>query len=116
MSVANLLRKELHHMARQEVRHVTVRLNRTNRLLGNLARLVRKQTRTMRALQGRQPRDEGKRRLHLSARRRAALKVQGRHMGYLRALTAPQKKRVKALKARSGYAPAIALAKRLGSR
>jgi len=115
MSVASLLRKELRHIAQQEVRRATIRLNKTNRRLGKLARLVRKQTTAVRALQVRQARPQGKRRLRLSAARRAALKVQGRYMGYLRKLTATQKKRVKAVKADRGYPPAIALAKRLGS-
>jgi hypothetical protein len=116
MSVASLLKKELRHIARQEVARATIRLNKTNRRLGKLTRLVRKQTSALRALQVRQARVQGKRRLRLTAARRAALKVQGRYMGYLRMLTANQKKRVKAVKANRGYAPAIALAKRLGSR
>ena len=116
MGVASLLRKELRHIARQEVRRATARLNKTNRTLGKLVRLVRKQSRTVRALQVRQARPQEKRRLRLSPARRAALKVQGRYMGYLRALSATQKRRVKAVKAQRGYRAAIALAKRLGSR
>jgi hypothetical protein len=51
--------------------------------------------------------------LKLSPKRRAALKLQGQYMGYIRNLKPRQKARVKALKAKKGYRPAIALAKRL---
>ena len=53
------------------------------------------------------------RKLKLSPRRRAALKLQGRYMGYLRGLKARQKAQVKTLRMTKGLRPAIALAKRL---
>jgi hypothetical protein len=53
------------------------------------------------------------RKLKLSPRRRAALKLQGRYMGYLRGLRAGQKTKVKALRVTKGFGPAIALAKKL---
>ena len=56
------------------------------------------------------------RRLRLSAERRAALKLQGQYMGYLRGLRPRQKARVKALRAAKGVRPAIAFARRLAKR
>jgi hypothetical protein len=56
------------------------------------------------------------RKLRLSAERRAALKLQGQYMGYLRGLKPGQKVRVKALRAAKGVRPAIAFAKRLAKR
>ncbi len=53
------------------------------------------------------------RKLKLSAARRAALKLQGQYMGYLRNLKPTQKARVKASRAAKGIRPAIALARRL---
>ena len=54
--------------------------------------------------------------LKLSAERRAALKLQGQYMGYLRGLKPRQKARVKALRAARGVRPAIAFAKKLAKR
>jgi len=51
--------------------------------------------------------------LRLSAERRAALKLQGQYMGYLRGLKPRQKARVKAVRAVKGVKPAIAFARRL---
>jgi hypothetical protein len=48
-----------------------------------------------------------------SAKRLAALKVQGRYMGYVRNLGPRQKARVKALRAAKGVDEAISLAKKL---
>jgi hypothetical protein len=53
------------------------------------------------------------RKLKLSAARRAALKLQGQYMGYLRNLAPKKKSRVKASRAAKGIRSAIALAKRL---
>jgi hypothetical protein len=52
----------------------------------------------------------------LSPGRRAALKLQGAYMGFMRQLGPRQKSRVKALKAAKGYPAAIALAKRLAAK
>ncbi len=57
-----------------------------------------------------------RRRLRLSAGRRAALKLQGQYMGHLRSLKPRQKARVKALRAAKGVRPAIAFARRLAKR
>ena len=52
----------------------------------------------------------------ISPRRRAALKLQGAYMGFMRQLGPRQKARVKALKAAKGLPAAIALAKTLAAR
>ena len=51
--------------------------------------------------------------LKLSPARRAALKLQGQYMGYMRKLGLKEKAQVKALKAAKGIRPAIARAKQL---
>jgi hypothetical protein len=56
------------------------------------------------------------RRLKLSPKRRAALKLHGRYLGHMRQLKPRQKAKVKAAKAKSGYHAAIAMAKTLGDR
>lgn len=54
-----------------------------------------------------------KRKLKLSPARRAALKVQGQYMGYLRGLKPAQKKSVKAVAAAKGIAAAVVAARKL---
>jgi hypothetical protein len=54
-----------------------------------------------------------RRKLKLSPARRAALKLQGQYMGYMRGLKAAQKKQVKARAAAKGIAEAVGLARRL---
>jgi DNA-binding transcriptional regulator YiaG len=54
-----------------------------------------------------------KRVLTLSPKRRAALKLQGQYMGYLRSLAAPQRAEVKKLKAANGLPAAVRLARKL---
>ena len=49
----------------------------------------------------------------VSAKRRAALRVQGRYMGAVRLLTAAQRAQVKKLRATKGAEAAIALARKL---
>jgi len=56
------------------------------------------------------------RKLKLSAERRAALKLQGQYMGYLRNLKPRQKAQAKALRETKGIRAAIALARKLGTR
>ena len=52
----------------------------------------------------------------LSPRARAALKLQGRYMGYMRQLKPKQKTLVRALREKSGVAVAIKKAQQLASR
>ncbi len=54
-----------------------------------------------------------RRRLRLSPQRRAALKLQGQYMGYLRGLKPRQKSRVKAVAAAKGVRAAVVLARGL---
>lgn len=54
-----------------------------------------------------------RRRLRLSPQRRAALKLQGQYMGYLRGLKPRQKARVKAVAAARGVRAAVAVARGL---
>jgi len=79
------------------------------RLAPVLAQLADPQTRSG-ATNGSRPRPR------LSAERRAALKLQGQYMGYLRNLKPRQKAQVKALRVSKGINPAIALARKLGTR
>ena len=53
------------------------------------------------------------RKLRLSPARRAALKLQGQYMGYMRGLKPQQKARVKALSASKGVRAAVTLARQL---
>ena len=55
----------------------------------------------------------GRRRPRLSPARKQALKLQGQYMGFMRQLGPRQKAKVRAMKARKGYTPAIALARNL---
>ena len=79
------------------------------RALVGLAKLVEQQQ--SRSVSEARPR----RKLVLSPKRRAALKLHGRYLGYVRQLKPMLRARVKALKAKSGYHAAITLAKRLAS-
>lgn len=57
--------------------------------------------------------DRPRRKLRLSAERRASLKLQGEYMGFLRGLKPRQQAQVKATRAAKGFARAVALAKKL---
>ena len=84
------------------------------RSLGSIARALARLAPVLEAAVGgtAKPSTRG-RKLRLSPARRSALKLQGRYMGYLRALKPRQKARVKALRAAKGVRPAIRLAKKL---
>ena len=56
-----------------------------------------------------------KRNVKLSPQRRAALKLQGQYMGFVRRLKPKQKVDVKAIKASKGFPAAIALARKLAA-
>lgn len=92
----------------KEIRNVRRSLAAIDASLGRLAALLQDA-----GPHGETRRATGKRRLNLSPKRRAALKLQGLYMGHLRNLKPRQKTRVKAIKAAKGYAPAIRLAKKL---
>jgi hypothetical protein len=54
-----------------------------------------------------------RRKLTITPKRRSQLKLQGQYMGYMRQLSPAQKKRVRAVKERSGHRAAIAVARSL---
>ena len=92
----------------QRVSRVRLALRDIERQLAKLVARIR-QLEQRKSSGGRKTR----RSLKLSPRRRAALKLQGAYMGFMRQLGPRQKARVKALKAAKGFPAAIALAKRL---
>jgi hypothetical protein len=57
-----------------------------------------------------------RRKLNLSPQRKAALKLQGQYMGYLRGLKPRQQARVKALAAAKGIRTAVGLAQKLAKK
>lgn len=79
------------------------------RAIAALAKLVRRAEATARSSGA----EGGARRLKLSPKRRATLKLQGSYMGYMRQLKPGQKKRVKQVKENKGFEAAIAVARRL---
>ncbi len=60
------------------------------------------------------PKGKG-RKLRITRKRRAQLKLQGAYMGYMRQLGPRQKARVKAVKEKNGFEAAITLARRLAT-
>jgi hypothetical protein len=56
-----------------------------------------------------------RRKLKITPARRAALKLQGQYMGYMRQLKPRQRAQVKKIRAQKGIRPAIAAAKRLSA-
>ncbi len=81
-----------------------------------LAKSIRRLAPRVRALE-KEARASGRtnprRRQRLSPKRRAALKLQGAYMGYMRQLNSKQKRQVKAVKEKKGFRAATAVAKRL---
>ena len=61
---------------------------------------------------GRRPR----RKLHLTPQRKAALKLQGQYMGYLRGLKPREQAKVKALAASKGVRSAVSLARQFAGK
>jgi hypothetical protein len=57
-----------------------------------------------------------RRKLTLTPARRAALKLQGQYMGYMRKLKPKQKAQVKAVREKMGIRAAIGAARRMGTR
>jgi len=79
----------------------------------SLATMERALTRLTASLNGNLASGAAPRRIKLSPKRRAALKLHGRYLGHIRQLKPRQKTKVKAMKMEKGYHAAIALAKRL---
>jgi hypothetical protein len=95
-------------------RRVTNQLRIMRRSLSTLDRALRLLSSSMRRLEKSGTGRAVRRKLNLSPSRRAALKLQGRYMGYVRKLGAKQKARVKAIRAEKGIHAAIAMARRAG--
>jgi hypothetical protein len=97
-SRTNALKRELHA--------IQVALRQLQRSFDRLAPAL-----AARAAGGTPPR----RKMQMTPARRAALKLQGQYMGYMRNLKPQQKAKVKKIRAVKGIRAAITAAKRLGS-
>ena len=89
------------------VRAIRRALTAIDRSLGRLVVAVRSDQRRAAAT------STPKRKLKLSATRRAELKLQGQYMGFMRQLKPRQKAQVKAVREKKGMRAAIAMARRL---
>jgi hypothetical protein len=94
------------------------RASRARVALKNVERQIEKLVATIRELERmKTPAGSGPRRtLKLSPGRKAALKLQGAYMGFMRQLGPRQQNRVKAVKAAKGLPAAIKLAKQLAAK
>ena len=100
--------KGAHRRITKQIRLIRASLVRTARALDRLAPLVRAAEKA--AGRG----GAGRRRtLRLSPARRRTLKLQGSYMGFMRQLAPKHKARVKAVKEKRGFPPAIAMARKL---
>lgn len=95
----------------KQIRMIRKALNAIDRSLGRLVAMTRGAGQGASAKHG-----ADRRKLKLSAARRAELKLQGRYMVALRNLKPRRQAEVKAVRARKGFAAAIALANRLSKR
>lgn len=100
--------KGAHRRITKQIRLIRASLVRTERALDRLAPLVRAAEKAAR--RGAAPR---RRTLRLSPARRKILKLQGSYMGFMRQLAPKHKARVKALKEKTGFPAAIAMARKL---
>ena len=94
----------------RHARAIRAALSAIDRALGRLVALTNGAGRGASVEDGRP-----KRKLTLSPKRRAALKLQGQYIGYLRNLKPRQKAQVKALRLQKGTREAIAMAKRIAA-
>jgi hypothetical protein len=103
---------------RQAASRTQQRVSRVRLALRDIERQLGKLVARIGQLERRKGVGRGKprRSLKLSPRRRAALKLQGAYMGFMRQLGPRQKNRVKAMKAGKGLPAAIALAKKLAAK
>jgi hypothetical protein len=96
-------------LATKQIRSIRKSLLAIERALLQLAPILR-------AKAAGRPVARSRRKVTITPQRRAALKLQGRYMGYMRQLPPRKKALVKAVKEKKGIAAAIAAAKRLGHR
>ena len=101
-----------------KVQSLTTRLSKTlgslRRDLVALAELVGSVPAATAAAAGTRGKPAPRRRRNLTNADKARLKVQGEYLGLVRHLTVKNRTRVKKLRAKNGYDPAIRLARRLG--
>ena len=83
------------------------------RSLTVLDRALRRLSASMNGAPGGVPSAPARRKLTITPARRAALKLQGQYMGYLRNLKPKQKAVVKAVRVSKGIRPAIVMARKL---
>ena len=95
-------------IATQQIRTIRRSLAAIDRALAQIAEKMRKAA--SQPARGAKPQ---RRTMKITAKRRAALRLQGRYMGYMRQLSAKKKAQVKAVKEKRGVEAAIATAKRL---
>jgi hypothetical protein len=95
----------------KQIRNIRKSLGAIERSLVRLVALAKGAARGASAKRG-----AGRRKLKLSTARRAELKLQGRYMVALRTLKPRRQAEVKAVRARRGFAAAIALANRLAKK
>jgi hypothetical protein len=93
-----------------EIQSIRRSLTSVVRSLGRLGRALEASARTPREL------EPQRRKLQLSPRRKAALKLQGQYIGHMRMLPARQQARVKALRRDKGVRAAIRYAQSLSKR
>jgi hypothetical protein len=94
-----------------EIQSIRRSLNAVVRTLGRLGVAI---DAAARAPRGASP--QPRRKLNLSPRRKAALKLQGQYIGHMRMLPAPQQARVKALRVKKGIQAAIRYARTLSQK
>jgi hypothetical protein len=86
-------------------------IRRSTRLIARAVVQIASQVRRVESGAARKPANRTGRKLRISPKRRAQLKLQGQYMGYLRQLKPAQKARVKAVRERRGIEAAIGVAK-----
>jgi hypothetical protein len=91
-------------------------IRRSTRLIARAVTQLASHVRRAERDAARKPTSRKTRRLRISPKRRAQLKLQGAYMGYTRQLGPRQKARVKAVKEKKGFEAAIGVAKRLAIR
>jgi hypothetical protein len=88
-------------------------IRRSTRLIARVVTQLASRMRRIERDAARKPVSRTARRLRISPKRRAQLKLQGACMGYMRQLKPRQKTRVKAVKEKRGFEAAIRVARKL---
>jgi hypothetical protein len=88
-------------------------IRRSTRLIARAVTQLASRMRRVERNASRKTTSSATRKLRISPKRRAQLKLQGAYMGYMRQLRPKQKARVKAVKEKRGFEAAISVAKGL---